>query len=234
MDGYCLEEPYQFALILILVYKRRMFSAISTIFLSSFLIALSGALMPGPLMTVTVSESSRRGISTGPLMILGHGILELLLVAALLSGLAPILLRDDVFIGISLVGGVILLWMAISMIKELPSLCLDMGAKEVENRSLIVSGMVLSAANPYWLIWWATIGLGYIIYSAKFGIIGVTAFFLGHILADLVWYAAISYGIVKGKHLFSDRSYRRLIGGCAIFLIIFSGYFLYSGIEKLV
>ena len=59
------------------------------IFTSSFIIALSGALMPGPLLTFTVSESPQRGAITGPLVILGHGILELALVLALLSGMAP-------------------------------------------------------------------------------------------------------------------------------------------------
>ena len=75
--------------------------ALVTIFCTSFVLALSGALMPGPLLTVTVSESSRRGMSTGPLMIFGHGLLELALIVALVSGLAPILARDDVFILIS-------------------------------------------------------------------------------------------------------------------------------------
>jgi len=60
-----------------------------TIFASSFVIALSGALMPGPLLTATISESSQRGFVAGPLMIAGHAILELTLVIALLAGLAP-------------------------------------------------------------------------------------------------------------------------------------------------
>ena len=72
--------------------------ALLTIFCTSFVIALSGALMPGPLMTVTVTESSRRGAIVGPLMILGHSILELALVAGLLLGLAPFLAREDVFV----------------------------------------------------------------------------------------------------------------------------------------
>ena len=63
--------------------------------------------MPGPLLTVTVSESTQRGAAAGPLMILGHCILELTLVLALLSGLAPFLKRDDVFVVIALVGGCI-------------------------------------------------------------------------------------------------------------------------------
>jgi threonine/homoserine/homoserine lactone efflux protein len=206
--------------------------ALVTIFCTSFVLALSGALMPGPLLTVTVSESSRRGISTGPLMIFGHGLLELALVVALISGLAPILARDDVFILISLTGGAVLLWMGLSMLRNLPGLTLDCQASPEKSRNLVVMGIVLSAINPYWLIWWASIGLGYIMHSLKFGILGVTAFFLGHILADLAWYALISFGIAKGQHLFSNRFYRQLIGGCAVFLICFSCWFFYSGVQK--
>ncbi|MEK6655195.1 MAG: LysE family transporter, partial [Thermodesulfobacteriota bacterium] len=66
---------------------------LSTIFFSSFLIALSGAMMPGPLLTAAIGEASRRGFIAGPLLVAGHGILELVLVAALLLGLAPYLQR---------------------------------------------------------------------------------------------------------------------------------------------
>ncbi len=206
--------------------------ALATIFCTSFVLALSGALMPGPLLTVTVSESSRRGGMAGPLMIFGHGLLELALVIALISGLAPILVRDDVFILISLTGGAVLLWMGISMLRTLPELTLVCHSTKEKSRNLVVMGIFLSAVNPYWLIWWASIGLGYIMHSLKFGILGVTAFFLGHILADLSWYALISFGIAKGKHLFSDEIYRKLIGGCAMFLILFSSWFFYSGVQK--
>jgi threonine/homoserine/homoserine lactone efflux protein len=203
------------------------------IFFSSFMIALSGALMPGPLLTVTVSEASRRGAVAGPLMILGHGILELALVIALLSGLAPILQQDAVFVVIALVGGVILLWMAISMLRSLPGLSLDFSAGEGKKQNLVLAGIVFSLANPYWLIWWASIGLGYIVYSVRFGVLGVVSFFAGHILADFAWYAFISFGVAKGRRFFSDRTYRGLLGVCALCLLLFSGYFLYSGIMRL-
>ncbi len=204
-----------------------------TIFSSSFLIALSGALMPGPLLTVTVSESTHRGAIAGPLVIFGHGILELSLITALLLGMAPLLQRDDVFIFISLVGGSILLWMAFSMFRSLPGLSLEISPDDGKRRNLIITGILFSLANPYWLIWWASIGIGYILHSVKYGIIGVAAFFLGHILADLAWYTLISFGVAKGRRFFSDIFYKRLIGCCASFLVIFSCYFFYSGIEKI-
>ena len=204
-----------------------------TIFSSSFLIALSGALMPGPLLTVTVSESTHRGAIAGPLVIFGHGILELSLITALLLGMAPLLQRNDVFIFISLVGGSILLWMAFSMFRSLPGLSLEISPDDGKRRNLIITGILFSLANPYWLIWWASIGIGYILHSVKYGIIGVAAFFLGHILADLAWYTLISFGVAKGRRFFSDIFYKRLIGCCASFLVIFSCYFFYSGIEKI-
>lgn len=211
-----------------------MFTGLLTIFFSSFIIALSGALMPGPLLTVTITESSRRGMSAGPMMILGHGLLELAVLLALISGFAPLLLRDDVFVTVSLVGGAILVWLAISMLRGLSGLSLDVEKKSERAKNLVVAGITLSAFNPYFIIWWASIGLGYIVYAAKFGVAGVAFFFLGHILADLGWYSCVSYGVVKGKRFVTDRGYRRLIGGCAVFLIMFSGYFFYSGIERLV
>ena len=204
------------------------------IFSSSFVIALSGALMPGPLLTVTVSESTQRGAIAGPLMILGHAILELSLVLALLSGLAPFLKRDEVFVVIALVGGCILFWMAVSMFRSLSTLRLELTGEQQKPRNLVLAGILMSIANPYWTIWWATIGLGYILHSVKFGIAGVIAFFIGHIMADLAWYALISFSVAKGRSLFNDTIYRRLIAGCALFLVIFAGYFFYSGFEKLV
>jgi len=203
-----------------------------TIFATSFVIALSGALMPGPVLTVTVSESARQGAKAGPLMMCGHAILELVLVCALLAGLAPFFTRDDVFILVSLIGGMILLWMAFGMFRELPHLSLKFDQTTKKRKSLVTTGILLSLANPYWFIWWATIGIGYIVYSVKFGITGVIVFFIGHILADFVWYSLVSFGVAKGRNFFTDRFYRVLIAGCASFLVVFSGYFLYSGIEK--
>jgi len=81
--------------------------------------------MPGPMLTATISESSRRGIWTGPLLVAGHGILELALLVALMVGLAPLLLQEGVFTGIALSGSVILLWMAYGIFRSLPSLRLE-------------------------------------------------------------------------------------------------------------
>ncbi len=205
-----------------------------TIFTSSFVVALSGAMMPGTLLTVTISESSRRGASAGPLLILGHAILEIALIAALLLGLAPLFTQEWFFLFISLAGGVILLWMGIGMFRALPSLSLSLEGQQSQGRNIVLTGILMSAANPYWIIWWATIGLGYIYHSIQYGMWGLLFFFSGHILADLAWYAMISTAVGKGRKFFTDRMYRGLLGTCAAFLLCFACYLLYKAVQTLI
>ena len=205
-----------------------------TIFATSFVIALSGALMPGPLLTITLSESARRGFIAGPLIVCGHGILELLLVLLLLLGLAPVLNNDHVIGGVGLVGAVVLIWMAIGMIRTLPSLTLQGVTGSNQGTHPVWAGILMSLANPYWTIWWATIGLGYILYSLKFGLLGVIAFFIGHILADLAWYAAVSFTVARGRRFMNDRLYRGILACCAVALLGFGIYFGLAGAQRFI
>jgi threonine/homoserine/homoserine lactone efflux protein len=208
--------------------------ALFTIFFSSFLIALSGAMMPGPLLTATIGEASRRGFPAGPLLVIGHGILELVLVTALLFGLAPYLQQQEVFVAIALSGALILLWMAFTMLRSLPTLSLSHQIGAPQKGNLIFTGVILSVINPYWVIWWATIGFGYILNCRRFGIAGIAFFFAGHILADFFWYAAVAGAVAGGRRFLNDRLYRGIIGVCAIVLIVFAGYFFYAGLQRLI
>lgn len=203
-----------------------------TLFFTSFVITLSGAMMPGPLLTVTIANSAKKGFWEGPILVLGHGILELILVISILLGLSPILKSSTFILLVSIVGGSMLIYMGYDMIKSAKNLTLD--AKQIKNneklfyKSSIIAGAVVSLANPYWILWWATIGMGYLMTAIKFKIIGVTIFFTGHILADLAWYSLVSFGISKGKRIMKDSTYHAIIKLCGLFLIIFGGYFLYG------
>ncbi|MCK9197408.1 MAG: LysE family translocator [Syntrophales bacterium] len=189
--------------------------------------------MPGPLLTATITESSQRGFVAGPLLITGHAILELVLVIALLLGLAPFFQQPAVFVATALIGSIILFYMAFGMFRSLPSLHLSWEGDHKRGSHPIINGILMSVANPYWIIWWATIGLGYILYSWRFGFWGIASFFTGHILADMVWYSLVAAAVAGGKQFLTDRVYRRLIAVCAAFLVVFAGYFAYAGFEKL-
>jgi threonine/homoserine/homoserine lactone efflux protein len=214
----------------------------AAIFVSSFIIALSGALMPGPLLAVTIRDTTRRGFVAAPLLVLGHGILELGLLALLLLGLAEWLKGEAATTVIALAGCGALLWMAAAMAREVRSLRFDAGAVDAPLArkggagSLlrpVADGVVASISNPYWSLWWATIGLGYLALSRSQGLTGVAFFFAGHILADAAWFMFVGLTVSAGRGRFTDRVYRGVVGVCAGFLFFFALSFGYFGVTKL-
>jgi threonine/homoserine/homoserine lactone efflux protein len=217
----------------------------AAIFVSSFIIGLSGALMPGPLLAVTVKHTSRRGFVAAPLLVLGHAILEGALVLLLLFGLTEWIKGDAAVTAIALVGSAMLLYMAVGMAREVRTLRLgvfgaDIGVAVQGRRGAadalrpVMDGIVTSASNPYWSLWWATIGLGYLLMARGQGAVGLLAFFLGHILADAAWYLFVGMAVSAGRGWFTDRVYRGVVAACALFLVFFALSFGYFGVTRLI
>ncbi|MBU7005680.1 LysE family transporter [Phosphitispora fastidiosa] len=206
------------------------------LFVTSWILGFSGAMMPGPLLTVTVSETTRRGAKAGPLLMAGHALLELALVAALILGLKSFLNNQYFIITVSIVGGLFLIWMGYGMLRDARqgniSLELQSGPEKVLVGP-VLTGMLVSLSNPYWTIWWATVGLGYLTSAWEYGMAGLFFFFTGHILADFTWYGVVAVAIARGKKVMSDRLYRRIIAVCGAFLIGLALTFIWNGIVRI-
>ncbi|MDP8234090.1 MAG: LysE family transporter [Candidatus Saelkia tenebricola] len=196
-----------------------------SIFIVSFTIALSGALVPGPLLATVIYQSTKHGFKTGPLIILGHAILEIAMVIIIVLGLNRFIDNALTTKTISLLGTFILLIFGLNILCNLPSMSLDLQTKQKKSSNLTLLGITMSIANPYWTIWWLTIGLGFVLSAQKTGFVALGVFFLGHITADLGWYSIVSFTISKGRNLLSDKIYKAILCACAIILIGFAIYF---------
>ena len=87
----------------------------------SFVVALSGAIMPGPLFTYTIAktmQSRRRGFLVGLWVTLGHAALEALLIVGLLAGLSELLHNRVVIWVVGGLGCVLLLYMGIGLLRD--------------------------------------------------------------------------------------------------------------------
>ena len=207
-----------------------------TIFFASFMMGFSGAIMPGPLLTVTINESLHQGPLVGPKIVSGHAVLELFLVVMIFLGMGMFITLPLVKASIGLLGGFFLFWMAYGIIKEATdkTLVLTLNAHQNNKRiNPILAGISVSASNPYWSIWWATAGISSLMLAGKSGLLGAASFYSGHILSDLVWYSLVSIAVAKGRQIFTPLVYRSILGFCGVFLFGLAGYFMYSGIDFL-
>jgi len=202
-----------------------------TLFFTAFVMGFSGAMMPGPLLTVDIHESYRRGMKTGPLLVLGHAILELVLVIGLTMGLYQVLIQPLFKASVALLGGLVLLWMGWGMAKDAWRGKISLQYEQHgENSGMppVLAGIIVSLSNPYWIIWWATIGLTYITQALQIGTVGLAVFLTGHLLADLTWYSAVSFAVVSGKKIIKEDVYRTILVICGLFLLGLGVYFIYS------
>lgn len=208
-----------------------------SIFVSAFALGFSGAMMPGPLLTYTVKQSLTSGPKSGFIIIMGHALLEILTIALIFLGLDIVLKSQAVQIAIGLLGGALLIYLGADMVMQAVKNKVSVSVSEGKSagKSMFFSGMVLTLSNPYFFIWWAIIGLGFIIEAYKtMGYLGVAVYFLGHCFADTLWYTLIST-VVGTTRRFIKATLYRIIIACLGGLVIFFGLnFIYDAIKAIV
>ncbi|MEN6341630.1 MAG: LysE family transporter [Methanospirillum sp.] len=184
--------------------------------LLGFGIGLSGALAPGPTLFATISGAVRHGPLVGARVAGGHLLVEGVLAVALVLGIAPLILSQRT--AIAVVGGVALVGFGILTVRSARSASLAPAAGD-ERVGPFLAGVLTSVANPYFWLWWATLG-GALLAGALATSTGDAALFLtGHGTADLVWFLLVGAAVARGSAFLPDRAYRLLLGVCGIALV---------------
>ncbi len=186
------------------------------------IISLSGVMAPGPLTAVTLGKGTESP-HAGALIALGHGIIEIPLMVSILLGFGHFL--ESVYVKdiIALIGGIFLLVMGIGMIRDARGINVE---RVGGIHSPMVTGILLSAGNPYFLIWWVTVGATLIVRSIGFGLAGFIIFAVIHWLCDFLWCYGLSAMSFKGGRFFGCRFQKTLFVFCGVFLFVFSGKFI--------
>lgn len=203
-----------------------------------WVISLSGVMMPGPVSAMAVSEGARRGLVAGPLITAGHAAAEIVMLLILAVGFSQVLKQPAVVGVIGLLGGVVLAWMGWGIAGAAWRNTLELpragGATISNGMTLVRAGVLTTVGNPYWLLWWVTVGASYYVLFSKFGIAAlVVLFFLGHITLDLGWNSFLALVVGSGRGRISPAVYRVVLGVCGVFVMAMSAYFVVSGIRFL-
>jgi threonine/homoserine/homoserine lactone efflux protein len=194
-------------------------------------ISLSGVMAPGPVTAAAIATGSRNRYA-GTFIALGHGIIEFPLMILIILGMGKILESTKTQIVIGLAGGTFLLIMAIQMLINLKTA--SSTQNQVRKEKPILTGLILSAGNPYFLVWWATVGLTLATGARQLGILAFALFAIVHWLCDCIWLQALSWASFKGSALLGPRSRRIVLMICSVALLFFGLFFLYNAAGKLI
>ena len=127
---------------------------------------------------------------------------------------------------IGVIGGIVLIGFGLYQI--LSSYFYRFNKEDKSPRSsqhLFFIGIAFSSLNPYFILWWFTVGAQLILIALEFaGLLGVVFMYIAHVWMDYVWLCSVAWFAHKGVSFLTTGWYRILI-------IIFGGILLYFGLS---
>ncbi len=206
-----------------------MFTFIATV----VVVTASGALAPGPLFFTNIAHGTRSGAKGGFAFSVGHTIFELSLVLFLAFTLQIVINEPLITVVVGAVGGAASLVFGFLQIREaLASKSLAVGETGIKARNALVLGTLFTGLNPYFIIWWLTVGITLIVNAlvlASFA--GVLIMYVSHVWMDYAWLIGTAYLARRGTSLIGGRGYRVVMVIFGAILILFGLYFLVSALS---
>jgi threonine/homoserine/homoserine lactone efflux protein len=205
------------------------------------LLSTSGVLSPGPLFFINILYGSRYGSFVGLKIALGHTIAEFPLIVILSYGLytfSSFHVSDMIFKIVGTIGGIFILIFSILQIRSIIKYKESSQIQGVSNlkfniRNPVLIGFIFTILNPFFLIWWFTIGSTMISESIlNFGIVeGTSLLFFSHIWMDYFWLWFTSFMVNKGKSVINAKIYQMFVYVISVILGIYGIYLLFASLD---
>jgi threonine/homoserine/homoserine lactone efflux protein len=189
-------------------------------------ISLSGVMAPGPLFAATIVKGFKKK-TAGILISLGHGVIEFPLMFLIYFGFAQFLASSLTQRIIGLIGGFIMIYMGYRTVKTEKKTGEE---QEESGHGSIIAGILTTGANPYFLLWWATIGLSLIWNAMLFGFMGFLVFAVTHWLCDLLWNTCVTITVFKSRRFWTEKVQNIIFGFCLVVFVGFGLWFIVSAL----
>ncbi len=176
-----------------------------------FVLSLTGALAPGPLSAAVIQQASKRGRLHGILPMVGHALVELVIITAIILGVNSAVLDPytDFLMGF---GGVIIILFGILALRDYKHDPTESAVKiesEMTASSALeatTQGALVSIFSPYFILWWLAAGftaITYLLENVQWSvgavlIAGILIYFT-HISTDFIFGAFLSVGATYGS-----------------------------------
>ncbi|PVX26953.1 MAG: lysine transporter LysE [Candidatus Bathyarchaeum sp.] len=191
------------------------------------ILSASGALAPGPMFFVTITHGAKNGTKTGIVFSIAHSIIEFTLVMLLSLGLLSVASEPAVRFAVGVAGGAALIIFGAMQIRSSLHQTKETGATKGTTRNLFLMGLALTGLNPYFIVWWLSIGANLILIALEFaGLAGVVLMYVCHVWIDYAWLTFVSGFAKRSAKILKQRWYRALIAGFGAVLIYFGLSFI--------
>jgi threonine/homoserine/homoserine lactone efflux protein len=197
------------------------------VLLSVVVISLSGVMMPGPMFAVTLAKSFRSPWA-GAQISLGHAVIEVPVILLIYFGFAHFFDNSIVQLVLSILGGGMIVWLGIGMFRSRTEVVTK--GKDLPYGAF-TAGIITSGLNPFFLLWWATVGSLLVMKFLEFGAGGLIAFIIVHWLCDLFWLSFVSVVVYKTHSLWGKKLQEWVFIASSMLLAGFGIWFMVSGIQ---
>jgi len=189
------------------------------------IISASGVMAPGPLFAANIFYGIKGGTKAGLKMAYGHTVVELPLIILLGIGAFSLETFPEFRTYIAIIGAAGLFAFAAIQLKQVFTENVELTTQTKHGPFL--AGIMLSALNPFFIIWWLTIGFKLISDSLIFwSFWGIGIMFLFHIWMDYAWLSSTAMLSSKISKILSKRSFKFLILALSAALVYFGITFL--------
>lgn len=207
--------------------RINMLAALGTVIVTS----LSGVMAPGPMFTVTLAKSLKSPWA-GVMVSLGHAVIEVPLILLIYFGLANFFQNEILKLVLSVLGGGMIVWMGYDLFHSRKKLA---GEGKDTRYNAFTAGIVMSGLNPFFIIWWVTVGsLLLMQFMDAVGSWGLPFFIVVHWLCDLVWLSLVSFTIFKTHKFWGEKVQEWVFIVLSLALLYFGGQFIVKGIISFV
>jgi len=197
------------------------------------LVTVSGALAPGPLFFATLVRGMRSGAKVGLLFSIGHTAVEMPLVFLIGLGLLQIVGegQSPIKAVIAAGGGVALIVFGLLQVRD----AVESKRAQIEDQksprqgSLVLLGVMLTALNPFFVIWWLTVGSQLVVEAIVLAsFTGILLMYVSHVWMDYAWLSFVAYLAHRGRNILSTKWYRFVVAAFGLVLVYFGFVFLFS------
>ncbi|RJS85297.1 LysE family translocator [Candidatus Bathyarchaeota archaeon] len=196
---------------------------------STIAISVSGVLSPGPLTASAIAMGAKRRAKGGFLIAFGHMLFEfpyVIIIASLYSTIEFLLKNLIVSYALTFAISFFILFFSYMTVKEgvsiirSESIRIERDEKYMFNPILV--GVALTGLNPYFLLWWLSVGLSLIRASADMGFSFLLLMYVAHIWMDYFWLSLMGLAGEGSVKILKSKGYGLLLVILGAVLILFA------------